>query len=262
MARYQVVLAYDGTGFFGFQRQAHNRTVQETVEAALRQLGWTGRSILFAGRTDTGVHATGQVIAFDLIWQHAPQDLCNALNACLPEDAAAQVVREVPDDFHPRYAATARRYGYRVIAVPQRDPLRERFSWRVWPAPELERLQSAASSLPGSHDFAAFGSPPKKGGSTRRNILKAVWRQAGDTLWFDIVGNAFLYHMVRRLVAFQMAIGQQILQPQALLEQLSAPGDTSAAGMAPACGLCLGAVYYTEAVSEEIYLDDLFFYRN
>lgn len=262
MARYQVVLAYDGTSFLGFQRQANSRTVQGIFEKALRQLGWTGRSILSAGRTDTGVHAAGQVVAFDLNWQHTPLDLCNALNAHLPPDAAAQRVLEVSGDFHPRYAAKARRYWYQVITAPQRDPLRERFAWRVWPAPDLEQLQSAASSLPGSHDFAAFGSPPKKGGSTRREILKAVWNKAGDMLWFDVVGNAFLFHMVRRLVAFQMAVGQKKLPPQALSEQLHTPGDTSAVGLAPACGLCLGAVYYTESYRDENYLDDGFYNRN
>src|SRR5512139_427161 len=103
MARYQVILAYDGTEFFGFQRQASGpkeRTVQAVVEAALRQLGWQGKTILASGRTDTGVHALGQVIAFDLEWAHSTEALRSAINAHLPADVAVQTVAPAADDFH------------------------------------------------------------------------------------------------------------------------------------------------------------------
>src|SRR3989337_127644 len=112
MVRYKVILAYDGTDFQGFQRQAKARTVQSVVEAALRSFGWQGKAILASGRTDTGVHASGQVIAFDLDWAHAPEALRSAINAHLPEDVAVQTVTQAADDFHPRYAAQARRYRF------------------------------------------------------------------------------------------------------------------------------------------------------
>src|SRR3990172_10970187 len=152
MARYKLILAYDGAAFSGMQRQANGRSVQAVVEDSLRPLGWRDKSILVAGRTDAGVHARGQVIAFDLDWAHSPDDLLNALNAGLPLDLAAQRVSRAADNFHPRYDAKARCYEYRLFCQPQRDPLRERSAWRVWPAVKLNRLRVCALALRGEHD--------------------------------------------------------------------------------------------------------------
>jgi tRNA pseudouridine38-40 synthase len=110
--RYQAILAYDGTHFLGFQRQGKGRTVQGVVEAALRQLGWQERTILAAGRTDTGVHASGQVIAFDFEWHHPVEALQKALNTLLPQDVSACEVQPTRADFHPCYDAVSRRYRY------------------------------------------------------------------------------------------------------------------------------------------------------
>src|SRR5512142_2393325 len=125
MERYKVILAYDGTHFFGFQRQGETRTVQLEVEAALRRLNWQGKTILSAGRTDSGVHATGHVIAFDLQWAHSLQQLGRALNANLPEDVAVKAVELAAADFHPRYDARSRCYRYQVLFAPARDPLHD-----------------------------------------------------------------------------------------------------------------------------------------
>ncbi len=108
MARYQIILAYDGTGFFGSQRQGRTRTVQSELENALGKIGWTGKSILLAGRTDTGVHASGQVAAFDLDWGHGLDDLHKALNASLPFDMAVRRVDLAPASFHPRFHYSSR----------------------------------------------------------------------------------------------------------------------------------------------------------
>lgn len=212
MERYQVILAYDGSGFEGFQRQPRRpqiRTVQGEVESVLRTLGWQGEKILFAGRTDSGVHAAGQVIAFDLDWRHPLEALQAAMNARLPEAIAARQVRLAPPDFHPRYHALSRRYCYRLYCQPVRDPLRDRFAWQVWPAAAPDRLEEAARLLVGTHDFAAFGTPPRAGGSTVRTVVQTAWHAGKeDELLFEITANAFLYHMVRRLVKFQVEIGQ------------------------------------------------------
>ncbi|TLN02249.1 tRNA pseudouridine synthase A [bacterium] len=133
MARYQIILAYDGTDFLGYQRQEEARTVQGEVEAALQHLGWQGRSILSSGRTDTGVHASGQVIAVDLDWRHAPEALGKALNARLPDDVAVKAVKVAEKEFHPRFDALWRCYHYRLYCRAERNPLRDRFAWRVWP---------------------------------------------------------------------------------------------------------------------------------
>jgi tRNA pseudouridine38-40 synthase len=250
MSRYQVILAYDGAEFFGFQRQARGpkqRTVQAVVEAALQQLGWQGKTILAAGRTDSGVHASGQVIAFDLDWAHSPEALRSALNAHLPPDAAVQSVRQAPADFHPRYAAVARRYCYRLFCQPVRDPLRQRYAWRVWPAVDPERMQQATPALLGTHDFAAFGTPPRVGGSTVRSILSAGWSSGPpDELAFEIVANAFLFRMVRRLVGFLVAIGQGLHPPEALLECLENGSPALVQYLAPPHGLTLVEVIYRD----------------
>ncbi len=257
MARYQVILAYDGSEFYGFQRQAKRPTVQGAVEAALRTLGWEGKSLLSAGRTDAGVHAEGQVITFDLAWSHGTLALQNALNAAMPEAAAAQRVVEVPAEFHPRFDAVARCYRYRIYASPVRLPIRQRFAWRVWPEPDVKILGEAAGLLLGTHNFAAFGSPARKGGVTHRTIYQASWQAGPNELLFEITGNAFLYRMVRRLVANQVAVASGKMMLEEFANHLQEPGDTSPAGTAPAHGLCLVAVYYAGRTGAENYLDDL-----
>lgn len=244
MARYQVILAYDGTGYQGFQKQAQVRTVQDVVENALRNLNWSGAAILASGRTDAGVHAAGQVIAFDLEWGHSPSKLLRALNSHLPADMAARDIRVVRPEFHPRYDAISRCYRYHLICDPLRRPLEERFAWRVWPAADLSRLQAVASMLVGTHDFSAFGTPPKPGGKTVRTISRAEWFELGNMLVFEIASQAFLYHMVRRLVSFQVEIAQGHRELNQLAEYLEMPTGEMVPGLAPAQGLVLAKVSY------------------
>jgi tRNA pseudouridine38-40 synthase len=243
LARYKVVLAYDGSAFSGLQRQAKGRSVQAAVEAALRPMGWQGKSILAAGRTDAGVHASGQVVAFDLVWMHSAEVLVKALNAGLPASVAAKEAEMVAADFHPRFDARLRCYEYRLICQPQRDPLRERYAWRVWPPVKLGRLQKAARALRGEHDFKAFGSPPKPGGSTMRKVRQTSWRKVSeDEFVFTVKASGFLYHMVRRMVGLQVKVGQGALGP-ANVEQALGSGD-KVRHLAPPQGLCLVAVEY------------------
>jgi tRNA pseudouridine38-40 synthase len=250
MAHYQVILAYDGSQFKGYQRQARARTVQGEVEEALRRLGWQGRAILSAGRTDTGVHAAGQVIAFDMDWAHSPQELLQAMNANLPSDVAAREVRVAAQGFHPRYSAISRSYRYHILCAEIRDPLRERYAWRVWPPVDDLLLQAAARVLPGTHDFTAFGTPLRPGGSTVRDVIQATWRRDEGLRTFEISANAFLYHMVRRLVFTQVLVGQGRIS----LEEFAA-GITAARpqtpGLAPPQGLVLAAVDYRQDRQED-----------
>lgn len=247
MARYQIILAYDGTGYVGSQRQGTSRTVQGEFEKALRRIGWQGRSLLLAGRTDTGTHATGQVAAFDLEWVHGEKKLQDALNANLPEDMAVQAVRQVVDGFHPRFDAAWRIYRYRLFCHEIRQPLRERYAWRVWPP--LGDMTGLASIWPGRHDFAAFGSPTSSGGSTTRTVFSAEWRQSADEWLFEIRADAFLYRMVRRLVYVQVAVGQGRFPFAGLLQGLTA-GAPVPVGLAPASGLTLVEVRYDNLVND------------
>ncbi len=245
MARYQVILAYDGSDFLGFQRQAKGRTVQAVIEAALRRLNWRGQSILAAGRTDTGVHARGQVVAFDLDWNHASEDLLAALNANLPPDVAVQAVSEARPDFHPRFDAVARLYRYWIFCEPVRNPLRERYAWRVWPPVDLVSLNQAAGKFPGEHDFSAFGKPTRPGGSTIRTVLEAVWVAGREGFQFHILANAYLYHMVRRIVQIQVVISQRKLDPTVIVQMYADPGFNAIQGLAPPNGLSLESVRYS-----------------
>jgi tRNA pseudouridine38-40 synthase len=243
MARYQIIFTYDGTQFTGSQRQAKSRTAQSVLEDALRNLGWEGRSILLAGRTDTGVHASGQVAAVDLNWIHPDDKLRSALNSHLPYDMAVQSVRRVDDRFHPRFDAISRHYRYRLYGQPVRDPLRDRYSWRIWPAPDEELLHAVAGILTGTHDFSAFGSPPRANGSTVRTVTISKWTASRDEWIFDVVADAFLYRMVRRLVYVQVAVGQGKVRVEAFQYALEGQ-DQLPAGLASPAGLTLVEVKY------------------
>jgi tRNA pseudouridine38-40 synthase len=253
MARYQIILAYDGTNFLGSQRQAGSRTVQIELEKALRKVGWKGRSILLAGRTDTGTHASGQVAAFDLVWGHSLNKLQDALNANLPRDMAVWKTKVAADGFHPRFDATSRRYRYRLFCSGVRDPLRERYAWRVWPT--VDDLTPLAAIWPGTHDFTHFGSPPRAGGNTLRTVISAEWKSCGDEWIFEIEANAFLYRMVRKLVYAQVAVGQARLTTDVLAwaldgdpqKRIIAKGEIPAS-LAPASGLTLVEVRYDNLV--------------
>ncbi len=242
--RFQARLAYDGTGFYGSQYQPQRRTVQGELQRALRKIGWQGQTVYFAGRTDAGVHAAGQVIAFNMKWDHTEQELNRALNAVLPQDIAAAQIRRTRPDFQPRYEARSREYHYRILISPNRDPLQERYCWRVWPELDLRQMKKGSRVLIGSHDFAALGSPHQPGGSTVRRIDRAAWQKQGNLLVFEITGNAFLYHMVRRIVMALVKIGQGREPARRMSSYLEDPGEPPAPGLAPARGLTLVKVNY------------------
>ncbi|HEX5809057.1 MAG TPA: tRNA pseudouridine(38-40) synthase TruA [Anaerolineales bacterium] len=255
MARYQLTLAYDGTDFFGSQRQASKRTIQGELEKALCKLGWTGRSVLMSGRTDTGVHAAAQVAALDLDWSHSDEELVRALNATLAGDLAVQQARAVRATFHPRFDASSRCYRYKLFCQPLRNPIRERYAWRVWPSIDGESLQETAALFLGTHDFSAFGSPTTPRGGTVRTVMKAEWspsRETPDDTWdFEVQADAFLYRMVRRLVFAQVAVSQGKVSATAIADSLADPACTAKlpAGLAPAHGLTLIEVTYPEQES-------------
>lgn len=251
MARYQLILAYDGTNLKGSQRQAKKRTAQGELESALRTIGWKGRSVLIAGRTDSGVHAEGQSVALDLEWAHGPLALRDALNANLPPDLAVREAREVSPDFHPRFDALSRLYRYRLFRDPVRDPLRERFAWRVSGALDEGQLDKVAPLFVGTHNFAAFGSPTSENGSTVRTVTLARWTRLENESQFEVRADAFLYRMVRRLVFVQVAVAQGRIQIESLCAALEKQIPLLA-GLAPSCGLSLVEVTYVDQSKSQI----------
>ncbi len=244
-ATYQSIVAYDGTEFEGFQRQrAGHRTVQGVLEKALRDVGWEGRALEAAGRTDSGVHAQGQVIAFQLAWDHSSEDLTSALNANLPPDVAVRSSLRARAGFHPRFDARSRRYRYSIFIDELRDPLRERYAWRLSEQPDLDLMHSAAGLFVGEHDFAAFGRPPHERSRTVRKVYTCRWITSGGRLELEIEANAFLYHMVRHVTAAIIDVGLGFEQLSGLKAMLRDPSRRREGRLAPAAGLCLVAVSY------------------
>jgi len=250
VARYKLTLAYDGVNFFGSQKQVNRRTVQGELEKALTELNWTGRSVLMSGRTDTGVHATGQVASVDLDWTHADSKLLKALNSLLPADMSVSAVQMVDADFHPRFDAVSRSYRYRLFCQRLRDPIRERFLWRVWPSVNSDDLVKAANKLLGTHDFSDFGSRTTPKGTTVRAVTRAEWTQTAENEWqFEVQANAFLYRMVRRMVFLQVAVAQGKIPVEAFARSLAKQAADKSrsifpSGLAPAHGLTLVSVEY------------------
>jgi tRNA pseudouridine38-40 synthase len=241
--RVRAVVGYDGTDYSGFQRQANAPTVQAALEAALVQVTQEAVTVVAAGRTDAGVHAAGQVIAFDTAWRHATGDLQRALNAVLPADIAVQQVEEVELDFHPRYDARSRRYRYSVYNAPVRWPLARRHSLHMAAPLDVAAMQRAAQSLVGEHDFATFGQPPQ-GRVTVRRVLAAEWSGEPPWLAFDIEANAFLYRMVRSIVGTLLRVGRGEMNVEEFVAVLAACDRSLAGPTAPPHGLCMMEVKY------------------
>ncbi len=252
MEHYQLTLAYDGTEFAGFQRQGSKRTVQLVLEQSLREIGWKGKAILSAGRTDAGVHADGQVVAFDLDWQHSTHDLKAALNSGLPNDVAVKGLLVAEAGFHPRFDARARCYQYHLFSDPDRDPLRERFAWRIDWKLDRQTLDTAAQLILGKHDFSSVGRAMKPGASTERNVFSAGWRSApGKGLVFQIIADAFLYHMVRRLVHLQVKVATGRIEVEEFRKGIQQQAELPP-GIAPAAGLFLHKIYYAKDWQEKL----------
>jgi tRNA pseudouridine38-40 synthase len=246
MVRYKITLAYDGTNFAGSQKQANSRTVQGDLEKALQQIGWNGTSVLMAGRTDAGVHATGQVCAFDFEeWKLNSEKLLNAINARLPNDVAVKKLQRVVSEFHPRFDASSRTYRYKLFYNPIRDPLREKFSWHVWAKFDPDALKKNEVLFLGKHNFSAFGSKTSPEGTTVRTITKCQWKKKPQGEWqFEVRADAFLYRMVRRMVFVQVALAQGKCSVKDVQHALLTQQGKLPSGLAPAHGLSLIEVKY------------------
>jgi tRNA pseudouridine38-40 synthase len=237
--RYRARCEYDGTDFAGFQLQSNARTVQGELEAALARLAGGERVVVDgAGRTDAGVHASGQVIAFTYDGVVPGTQLGRAVNALLPPDVAIRDLRRVPDGFHPRYAARYREYRYTVWNGP-RSPLRERHALGVRAPLDTAAMASAGSAFIGRHDFSAFGGgdrPPV------RTVHMVRVRKEGRLVTIDVRADSFLRGQVRRMVAGLLEIGAGKIDEAALRAALAGREPALNGAAAPAKGLCLRRV--------------------
>jgi tRNA pseudouridine38-40 synthase len=237
--RYRARCEYDGTDFAGFQLQSRSRTVQGELEAALARLNGGERvTVDGAGRTDAGVHAIGQVIAFTYRGTVPAGRLLRAVNAQLPPDVAIRDLRRVPDGFQPRYAARYREYRYTVWNGP-RSPLRERFALGVRAPLDIAAMASAGSVFEGRHDFSAFGGTDR---SAVRTVHSVRVRETSGLVTIDVRANAFLRGQVRRMVAGLLQVGHGTIDETALRAALAGRGPALNGAAAPAKGLCLRRV--------------------
>jgi tRNA pseudouridine38-40 synthase len=237
--RYRALVEYDGTDFAGFQVNPGKRTVQGVLEAALARLGdGVDRRVDGAGRTDAGVHASGQVIGFTYAGRLTATELGRALDALLPTDVAVRDVRSAPDGFHPRYAARYREYRYTVWNGP-RSPLHERTALGLRAPLDTAAMARAGSAFVGRHDFGAFGAADH---SSVRTVHSVRVRRAGRLVTIDVRADAFLRGMVRRMVALLLEVGLGKREETAVRAAIVAPGPALDGASTPAKGLSLRRV--------------------
>ncbi len=239
-------MAYDGTPYSGFQAQVSRPTVQQELERAIGRITQQSTRVVPAGRTDAGVHATGQVIHFSSGWSHGSANLERALNAVLPDTIAVAAVAQAEQDFHARFSAKSRRYRYDILNSATRSPLQHRFALHRSHSLDAAAIHGALQYLVGSHDFRAFAAGEETTATTIRNVEMASCRRSGDMVRIVVEANAFLRHMMRRIVGTVLEIGEG-RKPTEHLERVLRARDKALAGpTAPAKGLFLVRVTYPE----------------
>jgi tRNA pseudouridine38-40 synthase len=256
---YALTLEYDGSAFSGWQRQPGRRTVEGALVDAIAAVTGERVRLTAAGRTDAGAHAHGQVVGCSLHRAWEPRRLRAALNAHLPEDAVVLDVRSAPRGFHARFDARTRSYRYLVAPRSERAAVARYNAWQVREVLDVAAMRGAAAQLVGTHDFAAFGRPPRAGGSTVRTIhalsvgahdIPPAHDQPGaptrTVVAIDVTADAFLYGMMRAIAATLVAVGAGRLDAPSVAALLDAPRTAHRLPTAPAHGLHQWAVSYED----------------
>lgn len=243
---YKVTIEYDGSNYSGWQIQKNTReTIQQKLEDALTKINKQKVKVIGAGRTDAGVHAAGQTANFFLNVDIPTHKIPLAVNTELPADIICKKVEEVSDDFHARYNARGKKYRYRILNSNFNSVFVRNFVYNVHQKLNLEIMQRAEKILEGSHDFAAFCSAGSSVKSTERNIFSLEIYSAEDKeIWIDVIGDGFLYNMIRILAGtlIEIGLGKRTLSD---LEYVLQSCDRNNAGFtAPAQGLTLLNVFY------------------
>lgn len=245
MPRYRLLLEYDGGAFVGWQRQRNGRSVQQTLEDAVRAFSGEGAEVVAAGRTDAGVHAAGQVAHFDLARRFPPERVQGALNALVrPHPVAVLEVRVVGTDFHARFSAIQRRYRYRILNRRAPPALDRGRVWHLVRPLDAVHMREAARLLVGRHDFSSFRDAECQARSPVKTLDHLFVARRGDVVEVFAAARSFLHHQVRNMVGTLVMIGDG-RRPIAWAREVLEARDRRRAGpTAPACGLCLEAVLY------------------
>jgi tRNA pseudouridine38-40 synthase len=244
MPTVRLVLEYDGSRYAGWQRQPDQPTLQEAVETALFQLTQETVSVIGAGRTDSGVHALGQVASFRIERQWTPHEWLRGLNARLPDDISVRSAAIAPDDFHARYAARGKLYEYRILNRGERPALDRAYVWHVHKALDQAAMEEAAAHLVGSHDFSSFEGTLTDNEDPICDLRQLSVERNGDRLTIHAYADRFLKHMVRAIVGTLVEVGHGKRPPKSLGNILAAKDRTAAGRTAPPHGLFLLRVDY------------------
>ncbi|MBN8280869.1 MAG: tRNA pseudouridine(38-40) synthase TruA [Gammaproteobacteria bacterium] len=242
--RYAAGLEYDGTHFFGWQVQGRVRSVQEALNAALGVVADQPVATLAAGRTDAGVHATGQVVHFDTVARRSLRSWLLGVNSNLPPDAALTWIQPVPADFHARHSAVGRTYRYVIRNREVRSPLDRDHAWCLRGELSEPRMAAAGAALLGEHDFSAFRGAGCQARSPVRRVDHLAVTRNGEWLDVEVRANGFLYHMVRNIVGALVRIGRGEEEPAWIADVLAGRDRRLGAATAPPNGLYLAAVHY------------------
>jgi tRNA pseudouridine38-40 synthase len=244
MRTLKITLAYDGTRFVGWQRQAEGESIQGLLEDALARLEGSPVTAHGAGRTDAGVHALGQVASARVTFTHDAHTLTRALNAHLPVDIRVLSVENADESFHARFGASSKTYRYVIRNTPVADPFDRAYVWHRPEPLSLDAMMHAAALLIGTHDFGAFRSVGSEVASSVRTVRQSQWRNNGGLLTYQISGDGFLRHMVRAVVGTLVEIGRGWRQPEEIRALLRGATRAEAGATAPPHGLFLVSVDY------------------
>ena len=242
--RIAIGIEYDGTAYNGWQRQRVGLGVQERLEDALSLVANQEIEAVCAGRTDTGVHASGQVAHFDTTSERSERGWVLGANTNLPDDICVTWARQVDHEFHARFSATGRTYQYLILNRLQRSALYRQRAWWVHEPLDVARMQAAAEALVGEHDFSAFRAAGCQASHATREITALTLARQGDFILLEVSANAFLQHMVRNITGTLVAIGRGDERPEWVADVLAGRDRTAAGMAAPPHGLTLISVDY------------------